>query len=37
MSDDITPEQMKEILESEQLDINDFLDPRPLPIDWDTK
>ena len=37
MSDDITPEQMKEILESEQLDINDFLDPRPLPIDWDRK
>lgn len=32
MSDDITPEQMKEILESEQLDINDFLDPRPLPF-----
>jgi len=34
MSDDITPEQVREILESEQLDINDFLDPRPFPVDW---
>lgn len=26
MSDDITPEQVREILESERLDLNDYLD-----------
>ena len=34
MSDDITPEQVREILESEQLDIKDLLDPRPFAVDW---
>jgi hypothetical protein len=34
MSDDLTPEQVREILESERLDMKDFLDPKPFPLDW---
>ncbi len=34
MSDDLTPEQVREILESERLNLKDFLDPSPFPLDW---
>lgn len=32
MSDDITPEQVREILESEKIDPNDYLDTEPIDL-----
>jgi len=34
MSEDITPEQVREVLECERIDIESLLDPKPFPLDW---